>query len=112
MQQPESPNFIAVGVIYIPGGGIRRGITGSSSTHFPGGDGRVGRRCVIRAAGDSCRSRKRWTRKKVVENRDFISFQMAIFLNRYAPSTAIATEKPPMTAKLMTGLICETPVRP
>lgn len=36
----------------------------------------------------------------------------AIFLNRYAPITVIATVKPPMTAKLITGLICETPVSP
>ena len=40
------------------------------------------------------------------------SVQMAIFRNRYAPITVIATVKPPITAKQMTGLICETPVRP
>jgi len=38
--------------------------------------------------------------------------QMLIFRNRYAPIPVIAMVKPPMTAKQMTGLICETPVKP
>ena len=38
--------------------------------------------------------------------------QSVIFRNRYAPITVMAAVKPPMTVRLRTGLICETPVRP
>jgi len=48
--------------------------------------------------------------KKIVFS--LLVYQNLIFLNRNAPNTAITSVKLPITAPQISGLICETPVRP
>jgi hypothetical protein len=42
----------------------------------------------------------------------FIPFQDLIVRNKNAPVMVMAIVNPPSTARLTSGLICETPVRP